>query len=54
MGLDLRLSRVLSALAYGDLLMTVVPVRLSSEGREIWEMPLLCGGLGIAAVAHFQ
>jgi hypothetical protein len=54
LGLDLRLSRVFSALAYGDLLVTVVPVRLSSEGREIWEMPLLCGGLGIAAVAHFQ
>ena len=53
LGLELRLSRVFSALAYGDLLVTVVPVRLSSEGREIWEMPLLCGGVGIAAVAHF-
>lgn len=54
LGLELPLSLSFSALAYGDLMVTAVPVRLVSETRELWEMPLLSGGLGIAAVVHFR
>jgi hypothetical protein len=53
LGLELPLSRTIGALAYGDLLLTALPVRLESEGHTLWKMPILSGGIGIAAVAHF-
>jgi len=52
-GVELPLSPTFGALAYGDLLLTPLPVRLVSEGRTLWETPIFSGGLGIAAVAHF-
>jgi hypothetical protein len=53
-GFELPLSTSFSALTYGDLLLTAVPVRLVSEGRDLWEMPLFSGGIGIAALVHFR
>jgi hypothetical protein len=53
LGLELPLSPTLGVLASGDLLLTALPVRLASEGRTLWEMPLLSGGATIAALAHF-
>jgi hypothetical protein len=54
LGLELPISASFSALMYGDLLLTALPVRLVSEDRTLWEMPLLTGGIGIAAVVHFR
>ena len=53
LGLELPLSPTFGVLASGDLLLTALPVRLASEGRTLWEMPLFSGGVTIAAVAHF-
>jgi len=53
LGFELPVSPTFGALAYGDLLLTARPVSLVSEGRTLWEMPLVSGGTGIAAVAHF-
>jgi len=53
-GAELPIARWLSGLAYADLLVNAVPVRLTSEDREVWRTPLFGGGLTIAAVAHFR
>jgi hypothetical protein len=53
LGFELPLSPSFSALASGDLLLTAVPVRLVSEGRDLWETPLFSGGFAIAAAMHF-
>jgi len=53
LGAELPIRGSLAALAYADLLLTPTPVRLLSEGRELWRTPLLGGGLGIALALHF-
>ncbi|HEX2671442.1 MAG TPA: hypothetical protein VHM25_11250 [Polyangiaceae bacterium] len=52
-GFELPLSPTFGALAYGDLLLTPLPVSLVSEQSELWKTPIVSGGLGIAAVVHF-
>ena len=54
LGAELPLSAKFGLLAYGDLLLTPLPVRLESEGRTLWETPVFSGGLGIAAIMHFR
>lgn len=53
LGAELPLGGSFSAIAYGDLLLTAVPVSLNNGDQVLWETPLLSGGLGIAAVVHF-
>jgi hypothetical protein len=53
-GAELPITASLSGVAYADLLVTPVPVRLLSEGHEVWRTPLFGGGLTIAAVVHFR
>lgn len=53
LGIDLPVTAWLAARPYAEVLATPGPVRLLSDGREVWRTPLLSGALGIAAVAHF-
>ncbi|HYP98134.1 MAG TPA: hypothetical protein VER96_05640 [Polyangiaceae bacterium] len=53
LGVELPLSPKFGALAYGDLLLTPLPVHLESQGNPLWKTPIFSGGLGIAAVVHF-